>query len=168
MRDAAPAQEPRAKSGQWRYRVAEPFYTRKGMEDVQQALVQGEISSAASWAQGLASKIKDFYNVPVAFPVSSGAQALVVALLCSDIGPGDHVIVPSLTMVAVANAVKLCGATPIYADNHPGMLNPTWAEIDAKRTPKTKAVIVCHTYGVAIKDIQNIADKCKANGWYLI
>lgn len=43
-----------------------------------------------------------------------------VALLCSDVGPGDHVIVPSLTMVAVANGVKLCGATPIYADNHPG------------------------------------------------
>tara|TARA_A100001015_G_scaffold137256_1_gene152230 strand:- start:3460 stop:4254 length:795 start_codon:yes stop_codon:yes gene_type:complete len=100
--------------------------------------------------------------------VSSGASALIVALLCSDVGPGDQVIVPSLTMVAVANGVKLCGATPIYADNHPGMLNPSWEEIEAKSTPKTKAVIVCHTYGVAIKDIGRIAEKCKEKGWYLI
>jgi len=168
LRDAAPAQEPRPKSGQWRYRVAEPFYTAQGIKDVQSALEEGEISSAASYAQKLSQKVKDFYDVPVAFPVSSGASALIVALLCSDVGPGDQVIVPSLTMVAVANGVKLCGATPIYADNAPNMLNPSWEEIEAKSTPKTKAVIVCHTYGVAIKDIQRIADKCREKNWFLI
>ena len=106
MRDAAPSQEPRAKSGQWRYRVAEPFYTKEGIAEVQTALEEGEISSAASFAQKLSQKIKDYFDVPVAFPVSSGASALIVALLCSDVGPGDQVVVPSLTMVAVANGVE--------------------------------------------------------------
>eukprot|EP00400_MALV-I_sp_L67-5_P000037 gene37-660_t len=144
LRGAAPAQEPRPQSGSWRYRVAEPFYTSQGIKDVTQALEEGEISSAAKYASKLSEKVKKFYDVPVAFPVSSGATALIVALLCSDVGPGDQVIVPSLTMVAVANGVKIAGATPVYADNAPGMLNPSWAEIEAKATPKTKAVIVCH------------------------
>ena len=63
---------------------------------------------------------------------------MIVALLCSDVGPGDQVIVPSLTMVAVANGVKLCGATPVYADNAPNMLNPSWEEIEAKATSTSK------------------------------
>lgn len=168
LRDAAPSEEPHAKSGQWRYRCAEPFYTKEGITEVQTALEEGEISSAAAYAQKLSQKVKDFYDVPVALPVSSGATALIVALLCGDIGPGDQVIVPSLTFIAVANGVKICGAEPVYADNAPGKLNPSWAEIEAKATPKTKAVIVCHTYGVAIKDIKLISEKCREKGWYLI
>ena len=134
LRQAAPSQEPRAKSGQWMYRVAEPFYTKEGIAEVQTALEEGEISSAASYASKLSQKVKEYFDVPVAFPVSSGATALIVeenfwkllydlkigqllmqkqfrsikiveillfqvALLCSDVGPGDQVIVPSLTMV---------------------------------------------------------------------
>lgn len=47
-------------------------------------------------------------------------------------------------------------------------LNPSWDEIEAKSTPKTKAVIVCHTYGVAIKDIGRIAEMCREKNWFLI
>lgn len=168
LRDAAPSIEPNSKSGQWLYRAAEPFYTKEGIAGVQTALEEGEISSGTAYAEKLSQKIKDYFDVPVALPVSSGATALIVTMMCCDIGPGDQVICPSLTFVAVGNGVSICGAKPVYADNAPGTLNPSWAEIEAKATPKTKAVIVCHTYGVVIKDIKLIAEKCRERGWILI
>ena len=50
---------------------------------------------------------------------------------------------------AVANMVKMVGAKPIYCDCAPGSVNPSVAELRDKATPRTKAVIVCHTYGAA-------------------
>eukprot|EP00971_Amphidinium_carterae_P124252 2461537-Amphidinium_carterae.2 len=60
-------------------------------------------------------------------------------------------------MVAVANAVKMVGAKPVYCDCAEGQhssLNPSCSELLEKATPLTKVVIVCHTYGVACKDIK--------------
>jgi len=106
--------------------------------------------------------------VPVALPTSSGASALHVALLACNLGTQDHVLVPSFTMVAVANMVKMVGAKPVYCDCAAGSLNPGTEELLSKATPRTKAVIVCHTYGVACRDIQGIAGLCKERGWWLI
>ncbi|CAE7588274.1 perA, partial [Symbiodinium pilosum] len=106
--------------------------------------------------------------VPVALPTSSGASALHVALLACNLGAQDHVLVPALTMVAVANMVKMVGAKPVYCDSAQGSVNPGTAELLKKATPRTKAVIVCHTYGVACKEIAEIAALCKEKGWWLV
>merc|ERR1719343_1493494 len=71
-------------------------------------------------------------------------------------------------MVAVANMVKMVGSRPLYCDNAPGSLNPGREEILKRATPRTKAVIVCHTYGVACKDIVAIAELCRDRGWWLV
>jgi perosamine synthetase len=84
-----------------------------------------------------------------------------------DIGPGDHVLVPSFTMVAVANAVKMVGATPIYVDCADGQLNPAVGEYMAKATPKCKCVVTCHTFGVPA-EIDAIAKMCKEQKWLLV
>ena len=55
-------------------------------------------------------------GVPVALACNSATAALHMALAALDIGPGDDVIVPSLTFVATANAVRYCGARPVFAD----------------------------------------------------
>jgi len=101
-------------------------------------------------------------------PTSSGASALHVAMLACGLGPHDHVLVPSFTMVAVANMVKMVGARPIYCDSSCNSLNPGMDEFLQKATPLTKAIIVCHTYGVACKDIEGIAALCQQRGWWLI
>jgi len=168
IRETMPSPEPKPGDSGWLYRVLEPYYSRECVDNVMQAMLGGQISSGAAWPRRLAEEICRLYSVPVALPTSSGASALQVALLACDLGPHDHVLVPSFTMVAVANMVKMVGARPIYCDCAPGSMNPSKEEFLQKATPLVKAVIVCHTYGVACCDIEDIAALCRERGWWLI
>ncbi len=83
-----------------------------------------------------------------AFAVSNATQALHLACLALGIGPGDEVIVPSLTFVATANAVLYTGATVRFADiTGPQNLTLDPAEIERLVTPRTRAVMVMHYAG---------------------
>jgi perosamine synthetase len=168
IKESMPCPEPKPGECGWIYHVLEPHYTKESVDNVNEAMLEGMISSGAPWPRKLAAEICKLYDVPVALPTSSGASALTVALLACNLNQSDQVLVPSFTMVAVANAVKMIGAKPVYCDSAPGSLNPGLDELKAKATPCTKAVIVCHTYGVACRDIQAIADYCKQKGWWLI
>ena len=64
-------------------------------------------------------------------------------------GPGDEVIIPTVTYIATANCVKYCHATPVLVDVEPGTMNIDPACIEAKITPKTKGIIPVHLYGHA-------------------
>jgi perosamine synthetase len=79
---------------------------------------------------------------------NSGTTALHLALKAAGVSPGDEVVLPTLTMVACANAVLYCGAAPRFVDSEPsaGNADPAWW--DRVVTPRTKAVIVPHLYGV--------------------
>lgn len=76
-----------------------------------------------------------------AVAVSSGTAALHVALAAADVGPGDDVIVAGLTFAASSNAVLYVGARPIFADVEPDTLLIAAADVEAKLTPRTKAVV---------------------------
>jgi len=80
--------------------------------------------------------------------VASGTDALLLGLHACGIGPGDDVIVPTFTFVATAGAVSALGARPIFADIEPRTFNLDPAEIERRMTPKTRAVIVVHLYGL--------------------
>lgn len=83
-----------------------------------------------------------------AVAVSSGTAALHLALLATGCGPGDEVIVPSLTFVAAANVVRHAGATPIFCDiRGPDDLNLDPGDVGAAVTERTKAVMVLHYAG---------------------
>merc|ERR1712050_600905 len=73
-----------------------------------------------------------------------------------------------MTMVAVANMVKMVGSRPVYCDSAIGSINPGKAELLAKATPRTKAVILTHTFGIACKDLKEIAELCTEKGWWMI
>ena len=88
------------------------------------------------------------HNVDDAVAVSSCTAGLHLALAAMEIGPGDEVLVPSLSFVATANAVVYAGATPVFVDVQ--SLNAPLiclADAAAKLTPKTRAVIVMHYAG---------------------
>jgi len=89
-----------------------------------------------------------FHCMPHAVAVSSGTAALHLALLALNIGPGDEVIVPSFTFIAVANAVRYVGATPVFADIDETTLNLDHASVSAAITSRTKALVIVHTFGV--------------------
>jgi perosamine synthetase len=80
--------------------------------------------------------------------VSSCTAALHLALVALGLGPGDEVVVPSLSFIATANAVRYVGARPVFADVEGATGNLTTATVDAVRTPRTKAVLVVHQGGV--------------------
>ncbi|MGC5020491.1 DegT/DnrJ/EryC1/StrS family aminotransferase [Micromonospora sp. DT47] len=94
--------------------------------------------------------------------VSSCTTALHLALVVLDVGPGDEVIVPSLSFIATANAVRYVGATPVFADVDLATGNLTVETVDAVRTPRTRAVIAVHQGGVPF-DVAAL--RRAADGW---
>jgi dTDP-4-amino-4,6-dideoxygalactose transaminase len=93
--------------------------------------------------------------------VNSGTSALHLALLAMGVGAGDEVIVPSFSFAATANAVRLAGATPVFADIAPDTftLDPDAAR--AAITPRTAAIMPVHLYGhpAAMAPIGSLADR---------
>jgi perosamine synthetase len=79
---------------------------------------------------------------------SSCTSALHLCLLAVGVGPGDEVIVPSLSFIATANVVRHAGGVPVFADVDLGSGNVTVATVDAVRTPRTRAIIAVHQAGV--------------------
>lgn len=79
--------------------------------------------------------------------LSSGTAGLHLGLAALGIGEGDEVILPSFTFIAAANAVLYQRATPVFVDIDPRTLNLTADAVEAAITPRTRAVIVVHTFG---------------------
>lgn len=88
-------------------------------------------------------------GAPHVVTVNSCTSALFLALVLNEIGPGDDVLVPSLTWCSTANAAIYVGARPIFCDVDPDTLCVTPATVCARLTPRTKAVIVVHFGGRA-------------------
>ena len=88
------------------------------------------------------------HNVKHAFAVSNCTTALHLALVACGVGVGDEVIVPAFTWVSSANAVKYCGATPVFIDIDINTFNIDVNQIKDKITSKTKAIIPVHLFGL--------------------
>lgn len=105
------------------------------------------ISSTGKYIDQFEVAFAEFCGVQQALSCSNGTTALHLALIALGIGPGDEVIVPTLTFVATANAVTYCGARPVFVDSEPTTWNMDPRCIEAQITPRTKGIIVVHLFG---------------------
>ena len=88
------------------------------------------------------------HSVKYAIAVTSATTGLHLALAALEIGPGDEVIVPAFTWVATANVAVYCGATPVFADVDRRTFNVTAEEVARRVTPRTRALIAVHLFGL--------------------
>jgi dTDP-4-amino-4,6-dideoxygalactose transaminase len=134
-------------------------------EEEKQAVL--EVMDSGILAQG--PKVKAFEDafaqlcgVSHAIAVSSGTTALHIALLAHGIGPGDEVITSPFTFIASANSVLYTGAKPVFVDIEPATFNLDPAKIEAAITPRTKALMPVHLFGL-LCDMEPIMDIAKSH-----
>ena len=104
------------------------------------------------WVKGpqgraFAEEFAEYCGVEFASPCNSGSGALIAALRLLGIGPGDEVIVPSLTFIATATSVSMTGATPVFAEVEPNYWCLDVEDVKQRITSKTKGVIGVHLFG---------------------
>jgi dTDP-4-amino-4,6-dideoxygalactose transaminase len=92
-------------------------------------------------------EVAGFLNAEHAVGVSSGTDAVLLALMALGVGPGDEVVTTPFTFVATANTIARLGATPVFADIDPESFNLDPKSVELAITPRTKAVIVVHLFG---------------------
>lgn len=126
--------------------VAKPTMGREEEEAVLAVLRSGQIAQGARVAE-LEARFAAFVGTKHAVASTSGTASLHLNLLALGVGPGDEVITSPFTFIASANAILYVGATPVFADIHPCCYNLDPRAVEAKVTPRTKALLPVHLYG---------------------
>jgi perosamine synthetase len=108
-----------------------------------------------------------FVDAPHACAVSSCTTALHLALVAAGVKPGDEVITVSHSFIATANAIRYCGATPVFVDIDPGSFNIDPHEVEQAITPRTRAILCVHQMGMPC-DLARLVPLAKSHGLPLI
>lgn len=127
--------------------VCEPSISSAEVKEVLSALNMGWISGIGPQVERLEELFAAEAGTEYAVAVSSGFAALHLALAVLDISQGDEVIIPSFTMIATANAVRSCGATPVLVDSDAERWTIAPALVEQAITDRTKAIVAVHIYG---------------------
>ena len=127
--------------------VAEPKFYGNEKVYVNDCLDSGWISSKGAYIERFEAAFAEFCGVKHAIATNNGTTALHLALVALGLEEGDEVIIPTVTYIATANAVRYCNAVPVLVDSDPRTMNISPEAIRAKITPKTKGIIPVHLYG---------------------
>jgi UDP-4-amino-4-deoxy-L-arabinose-oxoglutarate aminotransferase len=111
--------------------------------------------------------LSEYLGVAHVVCLDSCTAALHLSLVANDIGPGDEVIVPAMTFVATANAVLMAGARPVFADVDPDTSLLTVETVQPHLTPRTRAIIPVHLYGL-LCDMEALRALANERGLILI
>lgn len=133
-----------------------------------EAFKSGWISSKGPFMDRFEEAFTSFIGHPnQGVSVSNGTVALHLALLASDVKPGDEILVPNFTYVASANAIRYVNATPVFFGSDAFDLQPSVTSARAAITERTRAIILPHLYGCAA-DIYGFSKLAEESGLLLI
>lgn len=127
--------------------AARPVIDEADIEAAVRVLRSGMVVQGPEVA-GFESEFSEFVGGRHCVAVNSGTSALHMSLIALGVGPGDEVIVPSFSFAATGNAVRLVGATPVFADIQRDSFNIDPAAVEALVGPKTTAIMPVHLYGL--------------------
>lgn len=114
--------------------------------NIQKVLAHGKYILGPEVAE-LEEKLADYTGAKYCISCANGTDALQIALMALGVGPGDEVITPGFTYIATAETAAVLGAKPVYVDIDERTYNLNPALLEAKITPKTKAIIGVSLYG---------------------
>ncbi|QQR69795.1 MAG: DegT/DnrJ/EryC1/StrS family aminotransferase [Alphaproteobacteria bacterium] len=147
--------------------VAEPKLAGREREYVLDCLDSTWISSNGKYITAFEQAFAAFCGAKHAIATNNGTTALHVALVALGLKPGDEVLVPTVTYIATANAVRYCGATPILVDVCPDTMNIDPTQIEAKLTPNTRGILPVHLYGHPA-EMEAINDIARQHGLWVV
>jgi dTDP-4-amino-4,6-dideoxygalactose transaminase len=146
--------------------VAQPWFGGGEAEAVAEVIASGWVTQGPR-VEEFERAFADRVGAPEAVATTSCTTALQLSLYASGIGPGDEVIVPSLSFIATANAVWQCGATPLFADVDPATFNLDPDDVARRLGPRTKAIIPVHQVGLPA-DMDRFLALAEAHGLVLV
>jgi perosamine synthetase len=127
--------------------VNEPLLTEADYASVMDALRSGWISGAGPAIEQFESRWAAYCDRKHGIAVANGTVALQVAIALLDLQPGDEVILPTFTIISCATPIVLAGAVPVLVDSDPRTWTMDVGQVEARITPRTRAVMPVHIYG---------------------
>ena len=141
--------------------VNEPRLDGREHEYVTECLETGWISSAGRFIEGFEESWAAYCGRRYGVAVCNGTAALQLAVAALGLGDGDEVIMPSFTIISCAMAVVYQGAVPVLVDSEPDTWCMDVSQVEAKITPRTRAIMPVHIYGhpVEMDPLLELAEK---------
>ena len=147
--------------------VNTPLLSGNEKQYLLECIETGWISSEGPFIKKFEEEFSKYVERRFGIAVSNGSAALDIAFKALDLGEGDEVIAPTFTIISPIQSIVTAGAIPVLVDSDPITWNMDVSQIEAKITPKTKAILVVHIYGLPV-DMDPILELCEKHGLYLI
>ncbi|MCB1724570.1 MAG: DegT/DnrJ/EryC1/StrS family aminotransferase [Gammaproteobacteria bacterium] len=147
--------------------VNEPLLTDAERSNLNACIDQGWLSSEGPFVARFEAAVAEQAGRRHGIAVSSGSGALEVAVAALELGPGDEVIVPSMTIISSLAPIVRAGATPVLVDVRADTWNMDVGQVAERVTPRTRAVMVVHLYGLPV-DMEPILAIAERHGLAVI